>query len=193
MTSQRGVLTCLPAMPTLTQDPADPFTPRIEELLRERDAAHGIGRPVVVLLCDLFIYLMRMMAAIAERGRNGELPATAPEAALDGGTMHGLFEQPEMPAEIIEPIAEPPREMPPCEVPGIEQPAGLPLPRRARVRKLKVSSGQAPARPQHVDHGGWPQWRGAGVLWTTEVGFLRFDSKKRVLTDVDMRVHFVSI
>jgi hypothetical protein len=67
----------------ITQDLIDPFTPRIEELLRERDAARGASRPVVVLLCDLFIYLMRMMAAIAERNRNGELPATAMAAAPD--------------------------------------------------------------------------------------------------------------
>jgi len=181
----------------ITQDPSDPFTPRIEELLRERDAARGIGRPVVVLLCDLFIYLMRLMADIAERKRAGELAATAPEAApdqaaqaaLDGGTMHGLFEQP----DIKESIAEAPCEVSPCEVPGVEQPAGLPLPRRARVRKLKVLSGQAPARPQHVDHGRWPLWRGVGVFWTTEAGFLRVDSKKRGCGGGDSCVCFVTI
>jgi hypothetical protein len=135
----------------ITQDLIDPFTPRIEELLRERDAARGASRPVVVLLCDLFIYLMRRMAAIAERNRNGELPATAMAAAPD---------QP----EINEPIAGAPCEMSPCEEPGAKPPAGLPLPRRVCARKLKILAVQAPAQPQHVDHGCWPPWRGAGVF-----------------------------
>ncbi len=59
-------------MSTDAQDLIDPFTPRIEELLRERDAARGVGRPVVVLICDLFIYLMQLMKGIAERKRAGE-------------------------------------------------------------------------------------------------------------------------
>ena len=181
---------------TVTQDLIDPFTPRIEELLRERDAAHGIARPVTVLLCDLFIYLMRLMAGIAERARNGALadaaPVSAPdepsalptpvepreiglpeqrsvEAAIGGGTTHGAFEQPEMPPEIEETTAE----APPCEVPGVEQAAAL--------------------LPRHVDNGCWPEWRGAGVPWTADAGVFRFDLKKWVLAGADTCVDFVTI
>ncbi len=115
----------------VTQDLIDPFTPRIEELLRERDAARAAERPVAVLICELFIYLMRMMAVIFERNRNGELPAPVPAGASDR-------------PELNEPIAGAPCEMTPRAEPGVEQPAALRLPRRARVRKLKVSSGRRP-------------------------------------------------
>jgi len=164
----------------ITQDLIDPFTPQIEELLRERDAALAAARPIAVLLCDLFLYLMRLMAAIFERKRAGELAAMAPAGAAD---------QP----EINEPVAEAVREMPPFEVRGVEQPTALPLPRRARGRKLKVSSVQAPARRRHVDHGVWPLWRRVGVFWTAEVGFLGVDSKKWVLAGGDSCVYVVTI
>jgi hypothetical protein len=198
---------------TNSQDPADRFPLLTEEVRRVRDARHGLARPLVLLICELFLCMLRTFARLAEQVRNGTLPVAAPAGAPDqprawpadlrpresgwlehrnpkdaprdaprdasgGGTMHGPFERPEMASELNEPVAEVPCEIAPCEMPGVEQPAGLPLPRRARVRKLKVSSGPASARARHVDDGCWPRWRKAGLLWTTEAGFLRFDSEK---------------
>ncbi len=167
-------------MTTVAEDEIDPFTPRIEELLREREAAHGVGRPVVVLICDLFIYLMRLMAAIAERKRAGEVVATVVAGALDE-------------PEIDQPVAEAAREMPPCVVAGVKRPVGLLLPRRARGRKLKVLAAAAPARRRHADDRGWPLWRGVSVLWTAEVGFLRVDLMKWVWGSGDTCAYFVAI
>ena len=175
---------------TTTQDLIDPFTPRIEELLRERDAAYSLGRPVAVLICDLFIYLMRMMAAIAERKRAGDLAAMVLAAVPD---------QTEINVPIVQAAGEVsgcgvlPCEVLPCEVRGVEQPPGLPLPRRVRVRKLKVLAGQAPARRRHVDHGCWLQWRGVGVFWIAEVGRLGIVSTKRGCGDRDLCACFVTI
>jgi len=171
-------------MTTTTQDPIDPFTLRIEEL-RRIPRAHGPAGLLHDLFLDLFVRLLRLLASLCEQVRTGTLPDTAPAGAPgpsrvrspdprprpSGSTMHGRFEQP----EIKEQIAEPP-----CRTPAVEQPAGLPLPPRARVRRAKNKSGPAPARPRHVDDGCWPRWCGPGLLWTAEAGFLRFDSKKWV-------------
>jgi hypothetical protein len=119
-----------------------------------------------------------------------------PEAASGGGAMHGLFEQPEMPPEIKQPIAEAPQVdrivRPPCRMPGVELPAAPP-PRQARVRKVKKTSGPTPARPQHMDDGCWPGRRGPAILWTAPAALLRFDSKKAVRGGGDQCVHFVTI
>lgn len=76
MTSQRGVLTCLPAMPTLTQDPADPFTLLTEQVRRVRRARHGIA--AVVLICDLFAHLLRLLASRPGQAPTGKLAHPAP-------------------------------------------------------------------------------------------------------------------
>jgi hypothetical protein len=152
-------------MTTITQDPIDRFTLLMEEFRRER-GVHGPAGPLRCLFWGLFIGMMRLLASRAEPVRNGTLADTAPAAAPDqsrawppdlrqrqsgwlehrspeaawgGGTMHGPFEQPEMLPEMNEPIAAPP-----CEMPVVEQPTGLPLPRRPRLRKLQASSGRQP-------------------------------------------------
>jgi hypothetical protein len=164
------------------------------------------------LLRALVIRILSSLADIVERGRVARLAATAPaaapdtppqqvgrpehrvtEAACGGGMTHGPREQPEMTGPIAE-APQPARGLPPpCPMPEVEPPAGLPLPPRARVRKLKESSGPAPALPRHVDDGCWPRWRGPGLLWTAEAGFLRLDSKKWVSGGGDKCAHFVTI
>ncbi len=149
-------------MTTITQDPFDRLTLRIEEM-RGTPGVHGPARALRDLFLDLFVSMIRLLAGIAEQVRNGTLADTAPAGAPDpsrtrppdlrprrngwlehrtawgGGSLHGQFEQPEMPPEINEPIAAPP-----CEMPAVEQPAGLPLPPRPRLRKLQGSSGRQP-------------------------------------------------
>ena len=195
------------SMTTITQDPIDRVTLHIKEL-RRVPGVHGPVRLVRNLILDLFTSLLRLLASLAEQARTGTLPDTAPaphggasprppgapdsprvrppepllrqipEAASRGSMMHGQFEQPEM----THPIAEAPQVgrilPPPCRMPEVEPPAGLPRP--ARVRTAKNPSGLAPARPRHVDDGTPLPSRGAGIFWTTEAGFLRFDSKKWV-------------
>jgi hypothetical protein len=193
-------------MTTTTQDPICRFTLRIEEL-RRVPGLHGIALLVHNLMFDVFMSMIRLFAALAKRARAGTLAETAP-APQGGasprptgspdeprvrppdprprhdGTMHARFEQPEMQEQIAEP---------PCQMPAVEQPAGLPPPPRARVRSARHKSGPAPARPRHVEHCCWPRWRGPGLLWTAEAGFLRFDSKKWVSASWGSRAHFVTI
>ena len=213
-------------MTSVTQDPIDRFTLRIEEL-RRVPTGHGPARLVHNLILDIFMSMLRLFASLAEQVRTGTLPTgtlptgtlptgtlptgtlpdTAPaprgggsprhggapdsprvrppellarqipEAASNGRTTHGLFEQPEMPPEIKQPIAEAPQVgrilPPPCRMPG----AGLKLPRRARLRKLKDPSGPAAARPQHGNDGCWPRWLGPGPLRSAVAEFWQFFSK----------------
>ena len=127
--------------------------------------------------------------------QSGWLEHRPPEVASGGGTMHALFEPPELPPEPMQPIAEAPQVdrivPPPCRMPGVELPAAPP-PRQARVRKVKKTSGPPPARPQHMDDGCWPRLRGAELLWTSEAAFLRLDSKKWVRAGADKCAHFVT-
>ena len=145
-------------MTSVTQDPIDRFTLRIEEL-RRVPTGHGPARLVHNLILDIFMSMLRLFASLAEQVRTGTLPTgtlptgtlptgtlptgtlpdTAPaprgggsprhggapdsprvrppellarqipEAASNGRTTHGLFEQPEMPPEIKQPIAEAPQ------------------------------------------------------------------------------------
>jgi hypothetical protein len=193
-------------MTTTTQDPICRFTLRIEEL-RRVPGLHGLALLVHNLLFDVFMSMIRLFASLAERARTGTLAELAP--APQGGassrptaapdqprvrppdlrprhddTMHRRFEQPEMTEQIAEA---------PCRMPAVEQPAGLPLPPRARARRAMNKSGPAPARPRQVDDGRWPRWRGPGILSTAEAGFLRFDSKKWVGAGGDKCAQFVTV
>jgi hypothetical protein len=178
-------------MTPTTQDPISRFTSRIEEL-RHVPGLHGLALLVHNLMFDVFMSMIRLFAALAERARNRTLPDTTPAphagasprptAAPDQPrvrppglrprrrhTMHALSEQPD------------------------EPPARLPPPPRARVRAAKNKSTPAPARPRHVDDGRSRQPRGPALLWTAGAGFLRFDSKKSVSGAGDSCVYFVTI
>jgi hypothetical protein len=171
--------------------------------LRRNSPAHGPARLVHNLICDLFMRLLWLLVSHAEQVGTDRLPDPAPapqgahhrdprpwqsgrpehrppEAASGAGTLHALFEPPEIPPKIKQPIAEAPQldriVRPPCRMPRVELPAAPP-----------------PARPRHMDHGCWPRWRGPGVLWTTQAGFLRLDSKKRVCAGGHYCAHFVTI
>lgn len=61
-----------------TQDPADPFTHLTEKVRRMRAARHGIAAPVVLLICDLFAHVLKLLAGRAEQVRTGELADPAP-------------------------------------------------------------------------------------------------------------------
>ena len=61
-----------------TQDPADPFTHLTEKVRRMRAARHGIAAPVVLLICDLFAQVLKLLAGRAERVGTGELADPAP-------------------------------------------------------------------------------------------------------------------
>jgi len=182
---------------THPQDPIDRFALHIEGM-RRMSVPRGLARIVHILLVEFFVFLLCWAADIAERRRNGTLPEVAPvaareprawpadlrpresgwveqrgaEAALGGATMQGQFEQPEINEPVVEMLAA--------------------LPPRDRAGKPKVSSEPAPARPRHVDDGGGARWRGPGIVWITDVGVLRADSKKWVLAGVDTCVHFVA-
>ena len=153
------------------------------------------------MFVELFVCLWTMLANFAEQRRNGTLPEVVPaaapaqqsrarteelrprergrveqrstEAASGGGAMHGPLEQP----EINEPIGE---------QPTVPQ-------RRSRVRKLKVSSGPAPARPRHVGDGRWLLWRSSGIVWTAQAAAVGFNSKKWVFAGEDSCGQFVTI
>jgi len=193
------------AQDTHPQDPIDAYTLHIEEM-RRRPVPSGLAGLVHMLFVEFFTFLFMWMAEIAERNRKGTLPEVAPvaaheprarpadlrpresgwvqqrnRAAASGGTkMHGQFEQPKI------------------NQPAVEQPAALPPPRQDRVQKSKISAGPAPARPRHVDDEcsqrcGWPRWRGPGMVWTAEAGFVGFDSKKWALAGADTCDSFVTI
>jgi hypothetical protein len=131
---------------------------------------------VFELIRQLMIALLQLVLSVVEQRRARELAA----AAACGGAVDGMSEQPELPAEITEPIAEAPQVDRSARTPGVE-PAGGPKPaRRARVRRLQDPSGPVPARALHVDDRAWPRSRGAGLLWTAGAGFLPVDSKKSV-------------
>jgi len=176
---------------THPQDPNDRFTLRIEEL-RSVPVPRGAAGLLHKMFLELFISLLKLLAAFAEQRRNGTLPEMAPasapeqprawpadlrpresgwvehrypEDAYGGGTMRGR----------------------------VEQPAGMPSTRRARVRKCTEQSGPASARPRYEDDGRWSWWRGPGLVWIAQAGFLRVDSKKWALAGVDNCVHFVTI
>ena len=127
----------------------------------------GFAGLVHNLFVELFTHLLLMMARIAERNRDGTAPVE--------------------PSEVMQPIADAPcevtlgeaalGEVTLGEVLAVEQTAALP----------------PPARPQLVADRGWPQWRGAEVLWTAKVGFLGVDSKKWGLAPMNTCVHFVTI
>ena len=98
----------LSAMATPAQDPVDPFTFLIEEW-RPVPGVHGREGSVASLIRNLFLRILRLLAGLAEQVRAGKLPDTAP--APDGGASPrpaGASEQPEMPPEIKQPIAEAP-------------------------------------------------------------------------------------
>jgi hypothetical protein len=120
--------------------------------------------------------------------QSGQPEHRPPETASGGSTMYGPFAQPEMPPEIMQPIAEAP------QIDRIVRPL-LPAPPRrpTHVRTLKNSSGPTPTRPQHMDAACWPRWRGSGILCTRDAGILRLDSKEWVCTGGDYCVHFVTI
>ena len=178
---------------THPQDPIERFALHVEGL-RRMPVPRGVAGIVHRLFVEFFIGLWTALAIFAEQRRNGTLakvvPVEAPvpgpsrawpeglkpresgwveqrsaEAALGGGAMHA-------------PIAE--------------APAALPRPPQARVRKLKISSGPALARPRHEDDGCWARWRGPGIVWPADVGFLGFDSKKWALAGADTCVPFVT-
>jgi len=197
--------------PTPKQDPVEALRLHIAELRLIPNGRGPWGR-IDALLRAIVIRILTSMADIVERGRAANLAATAPpaapdtpppqagrpehpsrEAACGGGMAHGPCEQPETP----EPIAEPPRVdrslPPPRRMPRVEPPAAPPLPPQARVRRTKKKSRPAPARPCHVDDGYSRQPRGPRPLWTTDAGFLRFDSKKSLARAGDSCVHFVTI
>jgi hypothetical protein len=95
-------------MATHTQDPVDPFTFLIEEW-RPVPGVHGREGSVALLIRNLFLRILRLLAGLAEQVRAGKLPDTAP--APHGGASPrpaGASEQPEMPPEIKQPIAEAP-------------------------------------------------------------------------------------
>jgi hypothetical protein len=193
---------------THPQDPIDRFTLRIEEM-RSMRGVYGPARLLHKLFLDFFMSMFRVLASLAEQRRNGTLPETAPTGDPDeprawpplraresgwaeyrsledpwgDSTTQAPATQPEVTPEINGPIA----------AVQAGAPAALPLPRSARVRKCKKESGPAPARPRHADEGAWPLWRGAGLLWITDAGLLRFFSKKAVLGGADKCVRFVSI
>jgi len=199
-------------MPTQTQDPIDPYTLHIEKL-RRLPRPRGLVGLVHDMFLEFFVRLLTLLATIANQRPTGTLPDPAPAPqpaasprptappdlprlpppnprswpsgrpqhrrpeAASGGTMHA---PPEPPPEIKQPIAEPPQVdrivPPPCPMQGVELPAAPP-----------------PARPQHMDDGCRPRWRGPGILWTREAGFLRLDSKKWVCAGGDWCVHFITI
>ena len=175
-------------MSPIAQDLTCPFTLRIEEM-RRLPRPRGPRGLVFELIRQLMIALLQLVLSVVEQRRARELAA----AAACGGAVDGMSEQPELPAEITEPIAEAPQVDRSARTPGVE-PAGGPKPaRRARVRRLQDPSGPVPARALHVDDRAWPRSRGAGLLWTAGAGFLRVDSEKSVLAGWDSCVHFVTI
>jgi hypothetical protein len=184
------------AQDTHPQDPIERFALHVEGL-RRMPVPRGLARIVHWLLVAFFAYILKVAADIVEQRRNGTLPEVAPadlrpresgwveqrsaEVALGGRTTHAPIAQPEI------------------NEPAVEQPAALPPPRQDRVQKSKISSGPAPARPRHVDDecsqrwGGWPRWRGPGMVGTAEVGALGVCSKKWALAGGDSCVYFVTI
>jgi len=173
---------------THPQDPIDRFTLRIEGL-RRMPVPRGVAGVVHLMFVEFFVALWTALARFAEQRRNGTLAVPAPvvapdqsrtwpaeprpresggveqrsaEAPRDCGTSRAPLEQP----EIKQPIAA-------REVPGVEPPAVL-------------------ARPQHVDDGCWPRWRGAGLRWTGTARFLRLDSNKSGLAGGVTCAHFVT-
>ena len=167
-------------MTTNPEDPNDWYAQHIDEMLRMRAAAHGVTKPVVMVLCDIFIHLMRMMAAIAERNRNARLAETV-AAVCDAAPC-------EMPSCELSSC-----ELPSSELPGVERAAAPLRPRPARARKCRQRSAPAPARPRHVDDRGRLLWRGPGIVWPAEFGFLGADSTKWALGGRDLCVYFVTI
>ena len=71
----------LQPMTTHTQDLTDRFT-LLTEKVRRIGEAHGAGRgiagSVVLLICDMFAHLLRLLASLAEQARTGALADTAP-------------------------------------------------------------------------------------------------------------------
>jgi hypothetical protein len=167
---------------THPQGPIDRFTLRIEEMRRDVGArgTRGPGGLVQKLVLEFFVSMFRLLAALAERHRNGTLPELAPPSAP---------EQPRpWPAELR------PREsgwaesrnlwdpwgdstQPEMAEPSVEQPAALPLPRRARARKSGKESGLGSARSKREDDGCWALWHGPGLVLSADAGFLRLFSK----------------
>jgi hypothetical protein len=179
---------------THTQDPIERFTLRMEEMRRNCVVRGPMGLLHKLILHfffkDFFAGMFRLLADLAERRRNGTLPEIAPVGEPEQPSAWPVLvqapgrpresgraeyrklddpwgEQPEMPPEINQPIAE----TEPCEKPGIEQ----------------------PLRPRQVDNDCWLLWRGPGVLWTADAGFFGVDSKKWVFRGLDNCVHFVAI
>ena len=81
-------------MTTTTQDPADRYTLRAEELRRIRDThAHGIMGWVHLLFYEFFMRLLRLFASLPEPVGTGDLPDTAPapsrSASAAGGAAAG--------------------------------------------------------------------------------------------------------
>ena len=142
-------------MLTVVQDPTDRYAPFLEDVRRDGEARaprYGIARLVHFLFLELVMHVLMLMVRMAKRAQEGKLPEVAPVAGKEASPpVVGVqprcerFEQP----EVGEPIAEAP-----CEMPVVEQTAGL-----------------APARPWHAENDRWPPWHELGIVWTLEVGF----------------------
>lgn len=168
---------CLLLMLTDVQDPTDRYAPFLEEVRRDGEARaprYGIARLVHFLFLELVMHVLMLMVRMAKRAQEGKLPEVAPVAGKEASPpVVGVqprcerFEQP----EVGEPIAEAP-----CEMPVVEQTAGL-----------------APARPWHAENDRWPPWHELGIVWTLEVGFWGDRSQKSVLEGADMCARFVTI
>ena len=188
---------------THPQDPIDRFTLRIEGL-RRMPVPRGVAGVVHLMFVEFFVALWTALARFAERCRNGTLAELAPVAAREsrawsaelrpresgwveqrgaeagrgGGTSRAPLEQPEIKEPIVKTLV-------------VERPAAPPS--RVRARQWKVSSGPAPARPQHVDDCCWPRRCGAGLLCATEAVSSKLFLEERALVGVDICVHFVTI
>ena len=158
-------------MTTVTQDPAGRYTLLAEKVRRigeEQGPRHGFGRLVHLLICDIFLCMLRAFAALAERARAGTLPEVAPapsqdaaprsvsETDISGDQPCAPSQQPEMLA--LRAAAPRPARMKPCRTPRVEPPP------RACVRPAKDRARPTPAHPHHVDDGTWPRWRGPGLF-----------------------------
>ncbi len=148
---------------TFTQDPEDRFNALVAEMRADCGVHVPVG-PVALLIEQLFIYLLRLMAGFAGRVRGGEVPVVVPvnapeqpcvplpevlarqsglpeERSPEDASGGSVIEQPQM----QEPIAEAPRvgrSLPPaCGKSEVALPAGVALPRRARVGKLDELCG----------------------------------------------------
>jgi len=141
-----------------------------------------------MLFVEFFIGLWTALAGFAEHRRNGTLAEVVPVEARETRAW---------PAELR------PRDSGWVEHRGVEDASGgatmreqvqqLKMPREIIEPIAESPAGPAFARPLYVHDGCWPRSCGPGVVWTTDIGLLRLDSKKSALAVGDTCVQFVTI